>query len=139
SSGRPAKSERRTVVPSISGKEKSGAGVPSGNIVEGVRAMIDSSFAEISGDGTWLASQTPPPGPLPCKEMGSRRSSSPSPLRGGGRGEGLLDSALFYSSGCRWEDGLSSPCAFIHSAQRCGQAEHGLSLGRRPKPCPPEA
>src|SRR5207249_4720679 len=29
---------------------------------------------------------TPPPGPLPCQERGSRRSVSPSPLRGGGRG-----------------------------------------------------
>src|SRR5262245_54350836 len=33
--------------------------------------------------------QTPPPGPLPETERGSRRSFSPSPLRGGGWGEGL--------------------------------------------------
>src|SRR5262245_40271492 len=35
--------------------------------------------------------KTPPPRPLPAAERGSRRFFSPSPSRGGGRGEGLLD------------------------------------------------
>src|SRR6266699_1614138 len=33
---------------------------------------------------------TPPPSPLPEAERGSRRSFSPSPLRGGGWGEGFF-------------------------------------------------
>src|SRR5262245_38937335 len=54
-------------------------------------------------DGEGEQRRTPPPHPLPCKERGSRRgmvgllplpetrslSFSPSPLRGGGWGEGL--------------------------------------------------
>src|SRR5262249_23945721 len=35
--------------------------------------------------------------------------------------------------------GFKIPCAFSHSAQRCGQVEQGWSLGRRPKPWPPDA
>ncbi len=35
--------------------------------------------------------------------------------------------------------GLRRPRSFIQSAQRCGQVEQGLPLGRRPKPWPPEA
>ncbi len=33
----------------------------------------------------------------------------------------------------------SNPRLFIHSAQRTGQVQLGCSLGRSPKPCPPEA
>src|SRR4051812_34917335 len=36
-------------------------------------------------------SRTPPPGPLPEAERGRKTFCSPSPLRGGGRGEGLPD------------------------------------------------
>jgi hypothetical protein len=36
----PEKSSSETVCPSVSDKENSGAGVPKGNMVEGVKAMI---------------------------------------------------------------------------------------------------
>src|SRR5436305_8919196 len=47
----------------------------------------------------WLAQtedcfRTPPPGPLPEAERGRQTFCSPSPLRGGGRGEGLGNSFL---------------------------------------------
>jgi hypothetical protein len=38
---RPLKSASETSFPSVSGSLKSGAAVPSGNIVEGVNAMLD--------------------------------------------------------------------------------------------------
>jgi hypothetical protein len=39
SAGAPSKSSRLTMLPSVSGREKSGAGVPSGIIVDGVATM----------------------------------------------------------------------------------------------------
>ena len=44
--------------------------------------------ATVPQGGVSRRSKTPPPRPLPEAERGSRRSFSPSPLRGGGRGEG---------------------------------------------------
>src|SRR5262249_27086920 len=42
--------------------------------------------------------QTPPPGPLPQGERGSKTGFSPSPPRGGGRGAGFFPSASILAA-----------------------------------------
>src|SRR5207249_136771 len=74
--------------PSESRKPRPGAGDGNPAQEEGEEAMV--VVAAVPQGCVSGCFKTPPPHPLPEAERGSRSFFSPSPPRGGGRGEGLV-------------------------------------------------